>query len=180
MAPKKLPLMIKNNSVCEAVIFEKLYEQYSKTLYSFLYYKCGDKAQAEDLVQEAFVKMWQNCAKVVFEKAKSFLYTVANNQFLNQVAHHKVVLKHRTHLKSGINNESPEFVLEEKEFMLKLQTAISELTDAQREVFLLNRIDKKTYREISEMLGISVKAIEKRMHGALLKLREHLKTSVKF
>ncbi|MGB2128905.1 MAG: RNA polymerase sigma factor, partial [Flavicella sp.] len=167
-------------SVCEAKVFEQLYQKYSKILYSFIYYKCGDKAQAEDLVQDTFVKMWQHCEKVVFEKAKSFLYTVANNQFLNQVAHKKVVLKHRVHLKSRNDNESPEFILEEKEFMKKLQNAISELTEAQREVFLLNRIDKKKYREISEMLGISEKAIEKRMHGALLKLREKLKTSVRF
>tara|TARA_B100000767_G_C19391026_1_gene379865 strand:+ start:53 stop:571 length:519 start_codon:yes stop_codon:yes gene_type:complete len=172
--------MLNSTSVCEAKVFEKLYQKYSKTLYSFIYYKCGDKAQAEDLVQETFVKMWQHCANVIFDKAKSFLYTVANNQFLNQVAHQKVVLKHRCHLKSGANNESPDFVLEEKEFMLKLQTAISELTAAQREVFLLNRIDKKTYREISGMLGISVKAIEKRMHGALLRLRVDLNTNVKF
>ena len=77
-------------------------------------------------------------------------------------------------------NENPEFVLEEKEFMEKLQHAISNLTDAQREVFLLNRIDKKTYREISELLGVSVKAIEKRMHGALVKLREQLGKEAKF
>ena len=61
--------------------------------------------------------------------------------------------------------------MEEKEFMDKLQNAISDLTDGQREVFLLNRIDKKTYKEIAEMLEISVKAVEKRMHGALVKLR---------
>ena len=80
-------------SVCESKVFEELYANHSRTLYNFVYYKCGNQDQAEDLVQEAFIKMWNNCAKIIFEKAKSFLYTVANNLFLNEVAHKKVVLK---------------------------------------------------------------------------------------
>ena len=55
--------------------------------------------------------------------------------------------------------------------MIKLEKAISSLPERQREVFLLNRIEKKTYREIAELSGVSVKAIEKLMHKALLKLR---------
>lgn len=166
--------MANNKSVCDSVVYEKLYTTHSKTLYNFIYYKCGNQAQAEDLVQEAFIKMWNNCAKIIFEKAKSFLYTVANNLFLNEVAHKKVVLKYNQKPINDSNIESPDFLMEEKEFMDKLQNAISDLTDGQREVFLLNRIDKKTYREISEMLEISVKAVEKRMHGALVKMREKI------
>ena len=59
--------------------------------------------------------------------------------------------------------------------MLKLQNAISGLTDRQREVFLLNRIEKKTYKEIAEISGVSVKAIEKLMSKALIKLRTQIK-----
>ena len=59
--------------------------------------------------------------------------------------------------------------------MDKLQAAIAELSEAQREDFLLNRIDKKTYNEIAEMLDISVKAVEKRMHNALKQLRKLVK-----
>ncbi|WP_139957239.1 RNA polymerase sigma factor [Flavicella sediminum] len=168
--------MSENKSVCEAQVFESIYTNHSKSLYNFIYYKCGNQAQAEDLVQEAFIKMWNNCAKVIFEKAKSFLYTVTNNLFLNEVAHKKVVLKYNQIPVNDATNESPDFLMEEKEFMDKLQNAISNLTEGQREVFLLNRIDKKTYKEISEMLNISVKAVEKRMHGALVKMREKIGT----
>ncbi|MFC2109665.1 RNA polymerase sigma factor [Bacteroidota bacterium] len=166
--------MSEKKSVCETTVFESLYTSHSKSLYNFIYYKCGNEAQAEDLVQEAFIKMWKNCAKVIFEKAKSFLYTVTNNLFLNEVAHKKVVLKYNQIPVNDATNESPDFIMEEKEFMDKLQKAISDLTDGQREVFLLNRIDKKTYKEIAEMLEISVKAVEKRMHGALVKMREKI------
>ena len=166
--------MSEEKSVCESKAFEELYSNYSKSLYNFIYYKCGSQDQAEDLVQEAFIKMWNNCAKIIFEKAKSFLYTVANNLFLNEVAHKKVILKYNKIPTVDSTNEDPEFILEEKEFMVKLQNAISSLTDGQREVFLMSRIDKKSYKEIAELLSISVKAVEKRMHGALLKMRSKI------
>ncbi|UZO80550.1 RNA polymerase sigma factor [Aquimarina sp. ERC-38] len=162
-------------SVCEKKNFETIYEAYSKSLYSFLYFKCGDSDRASDLVQEAYIKLWKNCKKVFFEKSKSYLYTVANNQFLTEEKHHKVTLTYKNGLnQNAFNSESPEFVLEEKEFMVKLENAISKLTIAQREVFLLNRIEKKKYREIAEILAISIKAVEKRMHGALLTLKDEL------
>ena len=160
-----------SKSVCEKPVFTELFETHAEDVRNFIYYKCGDKEQAEDVMQEAFIKLWHHCKKVLFEKAKGFLCTVANNLFLNQVAHKKVRLEYAKIPRSNKNVESPDFVMEEKEFMDKLQKALAALPDGQREVFLLNRIDKKTYNEIAEMLGISVKAVEKRMHNALKKLR---------
>lgn len=162
-------------SVCKPEVFESVFNEHAETLRNFMYYKCGDANLAEDFVQESFVKLWKNCAKVVFEKAKSFLFTVANNLFLNDLSHKKVVLKYRSEQTKDYTNENPEFLLEEKEFMTKLQNAIAALPEKQREVFLLNRIDKKKYKEIADILGISVKAVEKRMSLALKTLRNEIK-----
>ena len=71
-------------------------------------------------------------------------------------------------------SEDPEFLILESEFMEKLNAAISALPDKQREVFLMNRIEKLKYREIAEIQGVTQKAIEKLMHKALLKLREEI------
>jgi RNA polymerase sigma-70 factor (ECF subfamily) len=159
-------------SVCEKTNFESIFKKHSESIRNFIYYKCGDIQQAEDLTQEAFIKLWDNCSKVIFEKAKSFLFTVANNAFLNEVAHKKVVLKHQAALYKDSTNITPEFILEEQEFRAKLKNAISALPIKQREVFLLSRIEKKKYKEIAEIIGISVKAVEKRMSLALMALRK--------
>jgi RNA polymerase sigma factor (sigma-70 family) len=129
--------------------------------------------KANDAVQEAFVKLWENCAKVAPEKAKSFLYTVANNTYLNVIKAEKVRLKYADTALTT-TNESPEFLLEESEFKRKLDRALNNLPDNQRTTFLLNRIDGKKYVEIAELEGVSVKAIEKRMHLALKTLREEI------
>ncbi|WP_416135548.1 RNA polymerase sigma factor [Aquimarina sp. 2201CG5-10] len=144
---------------------------------NFIYYKFGDLEQAEDIVQDTFIKLWNNCSKVSLDKAKSYIYTVANNLGISITRHQKVKFKYRDYItqrRSDITNESPEFIALEKEYMEQLKSAIADLPERQREVFLLSRIDKKTYREIAELSGVSVKAIEKLMHKALLSLRKKI------
>ncbi|MEM9847279.1 MAG: sigma-70 family RNA polymerase sigma factor [Bacteroidota bacterium] len=158
--------------VCEEQVFKSIFLEHAKSLRNFLYYKSGQLKQAEDWVQDAFYKLWKNCAKVQPEKAKSYLFTVANNLFLNEVAHQKVVLQFEQRGHSQRTDESPEFILEQQEFQAQLEQAISDLPEGQRIVFLMNRIEKKTYKEIAEILAISLKAVEKRMHKALVSLRK--------
>lgn len=158
--------------ICNEIIFSNFFKNNIKLIRNYLYFKFGNEEQANDMAQEAFIKLWENCLDVPAEKAKSFLYTVANNATLNQIAHKKVVLNyaknHNATDKTGIN---PEYILEEEEFKIKLENAISNLTEAQRTAFLLHRIEGKKYAEIAEIIGISVKAVEKRIHGALVSLR---------
>ena len=161
-------------NVCEEHIFSSIFKDNSKTVFNYIYYKFGNEEKASDVVQEAFVKLWENCTKVSPEKAKSYLYTVANNLYLNVIKAEKVRLKYADLHSNSINRESPEYVLEEKQFQKKLDDALNALPENQRTTFLLNRIDGKKYSEIAEMEGVSIKAIEKRMHLALKTLREQI------
>ena len=160
-------------NVCEEQVYKRVFNETSKTIFNYIYYKFGNEEKANDAVQEAFVKLWENCAKVAPEKAKSYLYTVANNLYLNVIKAEKVRLKYAdATLKT--TSESPEFIMEENQFKEKLDNALNSLPENQRTTFLLNRIDGKKYAEIAEMENVSVKAIEKRMHLALKSLREQI------
>ena len=162
-------------SLCEEAYFNTFYKDHFRSANNFAYYKCGDQASALDLVQDAFSKIWENCSSIDFTKAKTYLFTTVNNLFLNTVKHQKVVMNYaKAAPYIDTNNESPEYILEEEEFKKKLQNAIASLSDIQREVFLMNRIDGKKYREIAEILDISQKTVEKRMSGALKILREQI------
>lgn len=167
-------MIVQEKSICEPTTFETVFNTNSQIVHNFIYYKCKDRQQAEDITQEAFIKLWKNCGKIQFEKAKSFLFTVAKNTFFNEVAHLKVVQSHQKSFLQRKNIETPHYLLEEKEFLNKLDYTISQLSEKQREVFLLNRIEKKKYSEIAELLDISVKAVEKRMSTALKILRDKL------
>jgi RNA polymerase sigma-70 factor (ECF subfamily) len=100
------------------------------------------------------------------------LFTTATRLSLNLIQHQKVVSNFE--LQSNprkSTTESPEFLLEENELKTQLERSISQLPDKQREVFLMNRFDQMSYSEIANILGLSVKAVEKRMHLALQTLR---------
>ncbi len=161
-------------NVCEEKLFSELFMKHSKELHDFIYYKYGEHIDPKDRVQEAFIKLWDNCKKVPLQKARSFLFTVANNLTLNQLKHNKVKLKFQQTEHRYKTNENPEFVLEEKEYLQKYQKALSKLTEPQRVAFLLNRIEGKKHQEIADLLNISRKAVEKRIYGALEKLRKEI------
>lgn len=160
---------------CEKSVFSKLHQRYAKDLHDFIYYKFGEEHNPKDKVQEAFLKLWENCKKIVPEKAKSYLFSVANNTTLNVIKHKKVVLNYELNYKqNNSDNQDPQFVLEEKEYLDKYQKAISNLTEEKRVAFLLNRVEGKKHREIAEILGISKKAVEKRIYTALEQLRKEI------
>ena len=154
--------------------FKEIFNQYYTPIKNFLYYKCGDVALAEDLTQDVFMKVWDKREEVNHDTVKSYLYTIANNMLLNKLRHDKVVLNFAEKNKDQKNAQSPEYALEEKEFKQKLEQTISNMPEKQREVFLMNRIDELTYKEIAERLELSVKAVEKRMHGALNYLKDKI------
>lgn len=162
-------------NICEERLFTSIFNKYAKDLHNFLYYKFGEQFNPKDKVQEAFVKLWENCAKVTPEKAKSFVFTTANNLMINETAHQKVILKFQKTIPKNHTNENPEFLMQENEYHKKIQQALANLTDAQREAFLMNRVEGKRFKEIADLLDISTKAVEKRIYGALEKLRKDIK-----
>ncbi|MTI21856.1 sigma-70 family RNA polymerase sigma factor [Fulvivirga sp. RKSG066] len=160
-----------SNDICQEKTFEAVFRSLAPVLRNFLLYKFRDATRAEDIVQEAFVVLWEACKKVSIEKAKSFLFKVGQNKFLKLLDKDIVKEKYDDLTLVNVEVEDPAFTLEHRELSEKLKQAIAQLPEGQREVFLLHRIDGMSYKEIADSLEVSVKAIEKRMHKALLKLR---------
>jgi RNA polymerase sigma-70 factor (ECF subfamily) len=163
-----------HKNVCDKVRFSKLYEKYAQSLSNILYYKYGDILNPSDKVQDAYIKLWENCAKVAPEAAKSYLYTIANNMMLNEVKHQKVIFKHQQVKPKDYTNESPEFVLRKKEFSKRYEIALSGLKEEERAAFLLSKVDGKTHKEVAELLGITKKVAEHRIYSAFKKLKDQL------
>lgn len=167
--------MSKELSVCDEEVFKQIFKDHFKPLQNLFYYKFGDLEKAKDLMQDSFIKLWNNCKDVPYHKAKGYLFMLAKNAFINDLKKQETIRKHQNSSnKNLLYFESPDYVLEEREFLDKINREISLLPDKQRQVFLLNRMDEKTYKEIAEMLDVSVKTVEKWMHDALVTLRKKL------
>ncbi len=162
----------KSNGFNEAE-FKQSFVQYRRQIYNFLYFRCGDGALADDLCQNTFLALWENRRNVQPDTVLSYLYKIAQNLFLNEIKHKKVVQNFSLAAeKTELSSESPEFLLEETEFRAKLENIIASIPEKSRTVFLMNRIENLTYAEIAIRLEISIKAVEKRMKTALEILRE--------
>ncbi|PWH83154.1 RNA polymerase subunit sigma-70 [Algibacter marinivivus] len=162
------------HNICQTQIFEGIYNKYSKDLHDFLYYKYGSQINPDDKAQEAFIKLWDNCKSVTLAKAKSFLFTVANNLVLNDIKHQKVVLNYQKKSQKTHTNETPEFLFEESEFLESYKKALASLNEDQRVAFLLNKVEGKKHAEIAEQLGVTKKVVEYRIYSAFSKLKEVL------
>jgi RNA polymerase sigma-70 factor (ECF subfamily) len=163
-----------HSDICDESVFSGLYERLANDLHKYLYYKYGEGFNPDDKTQEAFVRLWENCKKVTVEKARSFLFTVANNMMLNEAKHQKVVLKYKSLKTDAHTNESPEFLLEKEEYFKKYQQVLSRLTEEQRTAFLLNKVEGKKHSEIAEMLGVTRKVVEYRIYSAFDLLKSEL------
>ena len=163
-----------NENICEDKVFEHVYDTYSKDVHDFLYYKYGAGFNPKDKTQDAFVKLWDNCKKVTLGKAKSFLFTVANNMVLNDIKHQNVVLRHQKITPKSHTNETPEFIMEQEQFLERYKAVLETLTEEQRVAFLLNKVEGKKHAEIAAFLGVTKKVVEYRIYSAFNVLKTEL------
>lgn len=162
--------------ICNEPTYRELFYAHARHVRNFLFFKGAAANEAEDFAQEAFLRLWRDCGKVPFDKVRGYLFAVAGNLFLDEKKHEQVVLRfQRLAPTETANEETPHFDLETRELQDRLERAIAQLPENQRIVFLMNRMDKLKYAEIAAHLDLSVKAVEKRMHLALVELRQILK-----
>lgn len=161
-----------DSPLCQEEIFSQVFRDYSEKLHNYIYYKSGDSELAQDITQEAFITLWNHCEDAKLETAQGYVFTIAKNKLLNSYQHDKVKLKFKNQKHKDHSTIDPEHILLEKEFHDTLEKAISNLPEKQREVFLMSRIDKMTYKDIAQTIGISKQAVEKRIYNALNTLRK--------
>jgi len=154
--------------------FKEIFDLYFNSIRNFIYFKVGDTGVAEDLAQDTFVKLWETRKGIKISTVKSYLYTIAGNLSINYLKRNQLNFKFRNQLEFNSNTRSPEYLLEMKEYEKKLNEVLAQIPEGSREVFLMNRIEGLKYKEIAENLGLSVKAIEKRISKALEIIREKL------
>ena len=146
--------------------FQEVFDQNYEYIRNYLYYLSGDIMLAEDLVQDVFLQLWENRENVRNETIRPFLFKVAKNAFLKNVRSKNYDLKFKSTYFEKSENETPEFLMELREFDKKIQATIAGLPEKCRIVYLLSRIDGLTYAQIAENLKVSVKAVEKQMSKA--------------
>ncbi|RUT72925.1 RNA polymerase sigma factor [Ancylomarina longa] len=154
--------------------FKILFDKNFDAIRNYIYYRSGDEELATDIAQDSFMKVWEKDLLFDEKPLKSLLYKIASDLFISKYRRNKVAQKYLVKLEPSIDRYSPEEELQYKELKLKYEVALQELSEKQRVVFLMSRMEGLKYQEIADRLDLSVKAVEKRMTNALSYLRKAL------
>jgi RNA polymerase sigma-70 factor (ECF subfamily) len=150
--------------------FNNCVDAYSDWVYRFIDKNICHEADAQDIVQTAFEKLWVNRTKVEPEKAKSYLFTVAYHQMIDHIRKDKQnnTTDNFEEVKTNINITTNG---ELKQILLK---AINELNPTQRSLVLLKDYEGYSYQEIGAIMDLSESQVKVYLHRARLILREKL------
>jgi len=154
--------------------FENIYNQYFDTIRKYVYYKSGNSDLATEIAQEVFVKVWEKQFDFKSKKIVPLLYKIARDQFINHTRREHVKQEYLKDFKLNFREGITENIIEYKELKETYENALAKLSEKQREVFLMSRLETLTYKEIALRLDITVKAVEKRMSITLSELKKKL------
>ena len=155
--------------------FRYLYEKYVVQLRYFAAKYIDDKMAVADIVQDAFVRLWEKKAQFQDENTiKAFLYRVVQNACIDLIRHHEAAQNYTKHVIA--ENEEDSFLdnILETEIFQALRTVFNELPPACKEVYLLS-LNGKSHEQISQLLDISINTIKKHKNNANHYMRERLK-----
>lgn len=165
---------------------EKAYEYLMKCFYDKLCVYantlCNDDIQAEDIVQNVFLKLWKNKEKIgKIKKLNNFLYKSVYNEFIDQYRQSKLVItleKKHIELLSNFLEEETDSNLER---LIKIVgSEINNLPPKCKEILLMSKNEGLTNLEISEFLKISIKSVEAHITKAYKILKDKTKNGYLF
>ena len=156
-------------------LFKDIFDNHFDAVRNYIYYRSGDGDLATDIAQDTFMKVWEKQIHFRHNKnIKALLFKIAGDLFISTHRRQKVIANFQLNVKITAEWQSPEDMLQFKELRDKYESTLKRLPEKQRVVFLMSRIDNLKYHEIAQSIGISIKAVEKRMKYALSFLRIEL------
>lgn len=154
--------------------FKHIFDAYFDSIRSFIYYRTTDEDVASDLAQDVFMRIWEKRDSLMRDNIKSLLYKIAADMIVSHYRKSSVRLDYAKNMKVGEQSETPQDQVQFEELKSRYANALEEMTENHRTTFLMSREEDLKYSEIAQRLGVSVKAIEKRMSVALQILKKRL------
>ena len=157
------------NSTDEYQKFETLFKQYYSGLVVYASRFTGNTENAEDLVHDLFIHIWEDNRILGTDHIKAYLFTSIRHRCLNYLDHLKIRNEYQEKIlqKGDITGMLTWEYYVEAELRQHIETAIDHLPPQARKIFLMNRFDRKTAVTIAAELGLSPRTVEKHLEVAL-------------
>jgi RNA polymerase sigma-70 factor, ECF subfamily len=157
--------------------FERLFREFFRPLTAYAFRIVRDLPVAENIVQDVFLKLWQNRHEVIITTSiEHYLFRSVRNHSLNHLDKVRVRSEYlKMELERESENDDYQAYFPEIGLLNKIEVAINALPEKRQAIFRLAREEGLKYREIADKLNLSVKTVEAQMTLALRQLRDSLK-----
>lgn len=149
--------------------YNKCVDLYADRVYRFIIKNMRHHEDAQDVVQNAFLKLWINREKVYFEKARSYLFTTAYRNMIDIIRKVKRIDWVEHVPDQVLSSTSKTFELQDS-----LNLGLAQLTDIQKSVILLRDYEGYSYKEIAEITGLTVAQVKVYIYRGRKKLQQFL------
>jgi RNA polymerase sigma-70 factor, ECF subfamily len=157
--------------------FEDVYRTHYAGLEAVARTYVGDPSVAEDVVQDVFLAVWRRRGELELRgNIRTYLHSAVRNGALDRLKHADGVRRHSKSAAIALNPtaEPADSTLLQRELASAIEAAVQQLPERAREAFIMSRDGGLSYAEISDVLGVSVKAVEASISRALRALRHQL------
>ena len=164
----------------DARAFREVFDHYKDRIFALCRHMAGNREDAEDLTQEAFVSAFKNISSFRAESSfGTWLYRIATNHCLSKLRRQTP----RTHSFEDLSERdaappaggpSPEEMVVRKELSRRMEAAIADLPENLRVIFVLGTLEGMRYKEIAEIAACSEEAVKMRIHRARKRIRSQI------
>ena len=173
--------ILKDIAAGSSKAFRALDSQWEPTLSSFIYQVTRSKVITAEIVQDVFLKIWMTRESLVEVKDfKAYLFVISKNRAINALKKSLADLERMKKYASEVPfNEQTEEDDDDSQLHFSLiDEAIDQLSPRQKEIFLLHRHERYSYREISEQLGIGKESVKTHLSLAIKSIKNHIETKI--
>ena len=154
--------------------FEILFQKYYVRFYNFVFNLTKDSQAAEDIIQNVFMKIWINRASLRPDQSiHNYIYVLSKREILNHIRDRKAYVQvERLVMTEQPSEEVTDQSMALKELDERIRRFIADMPEQRRKVFLLTRYRGLTNKEIAEMMGLSVRTVDRHINLALTSLKK--------
>lgn len=162
--------------------FDAIYNKYCRRLYNFVFKFVKNESDAEEIVQDVFVKLWETRTKIkLYTSFDSYLFTISYNTTISLLRKRLSETKYVNHLKSIPHFSEPDKIVNElhyKELNKHVYDLLDQLTPRQKEIFLLSREEGLSHKEIAAKLNISTNTVKNHLVKALDFIKSNIDNTI--
>ena len=154
--------------------FEILFQKYYVRFYNFVFNLTKNSQAAEDIIQNVFMKIWINRASLRPDQSiHNYIYVLSKREMLNHIRDRKAYVQvERLVMAEQPSEEVTDQSMSLKELDERIRRFIADMPEQRRKVFILSRYRGLTNKEIAEMMGLSVRTVDRHINLALTSLKK--------